>query len=572
MNLRQKTVLTVSLGVFILMLAVYWLLSQQTISAALSLEQKDLTRNVTRAKNAIVNELRQLEMTTLDWAVFDEAYDYLLGRNPRFVERNLTANLGILDLEYFVMEKRDRIFLTRQRLEGDQYRASFEDLGTFINSQRWIWQESQTTLQRMSQFQIKSGLVARDGQLYFVSQAGIVPSSRNLPAIGQLTMVRKLDLEALKKLSELTLVEVKVVQKTNLSFSPPEQAALNRLLAGEEHVFLPINESKITGFTLLANPAPTGALLLEVQTDRASYLSAREYTQRLAWSLLVIGFLVTALIYGLLEFGLLSRLTGLHQELGQIAESGDVTHRVQVRGTDELGALAKQVNASLSKVEETQMTSAQLEARLERLRNIELEANLEATRLELFERLARVAEFRDNETSKHTGRVGEISSAIAAEMGLTPEEVERLRYAARLHDIGKIAIPDAVLFKPASLDREEWSLMQTHAALGAQMLEGSGSPLLEMARVIALTHHERVNGSGYPRGLRGEEIPLFGRIVAVADTFDALTSPRPYKPSWTVASALEEIKLQSGFLFDPKVVAAFVKIAKQIPTEESVNL
>ena len=550
------------------MLTVYVLLGQRTIGAALELEAKDLSRNLTRAKNAVISELRQLETTTLDWAVFDEAYEFVLGTNPRFAERNLTANLGILNLEYFVIEKRDRILLTRQRLEADQYRASFEALGMFINPKHWLWQESQMARQYMGEFKIESGLVSNQEQLYFVAQAAIVPSSNPRPSNGQLTMVRALDIETLKKLSELTQVKIKVVQKTSQEFSPSEQKAIERLLKNEPHVFLPVNNQSIDGFTLLSKPNKAGILLLEVRTDRTTYQTAREYLERLGWSLTLIGILVTALIYGLLEFGLLSRLTSVYQELGQIAISGDVKHRLPVRGNDEIGLLTQQINTVLFQVEETQVKSAQLETRLERLRNIELEASLEATRLELFERLARVAEFRDNETSLHTSRVGEIAAAIAIHMGISPEETERLRYAARLHDIGKIAIPDSILFKPSGLESEEWTLMQTHAALGAQMLEGSGSPLLEMARIIALTHHERWNGSGYPLGLRGEEIPIMGRIVAVADTFDALLSPRPYKPAWTLEDALGEIETHSNYLFDPVIVKALIQTHLSLNTLE----
>ena len=570
--MRFKTILTVSICVFILMLMVYILLGQRTIGAALELEEKDLSRNLTRAKNAVVSELRQLETTTLDWAVFDEAYEFVLGANPRFAERNLITNLGILNLEYFIIEKRDRILLTRQRLEDDQYRASFEALGGFINSDHWLWRESQMARQHMGQYKIQSGLVSNQEQLYFVAQAAIVPSSSPKPSSGQLTMVRVLDIETLKKLSELAQVKVKVLQKTTKDFSLTEQKAIGRLLNNEQQVFLPVDKNSIDGFTLLSNSTSTGILLLEVRTDRTTYQTAQEYLQRLAWSLILIGLLVTALIYGLLEFGLLSRLTSIYQELGQIAISGDVKHRLPVRGQDEIGLLTQQINTVLFQVEETQVKSAQLETRLERLRNIELEASLEATRLDLFERLARVAEFRDNETSLHTSRVGEIAAAIATHMGIHAEESERLRYAARLHDIGKIAIPDSILFKPSGLESEEWSLMQTHAALGAQMLEGSGSPLLEMARVIALTHHERWNGSGYPLGLRGEEIPLIGRIVAVADTFDALLSPRPYKPAWTLEDALGEIETHSNYLFDPNVVKALMQTHLSLSSLERKKL
>jgi HD-GYP domain-containing protein (c-di-GMP phosphodiesterase class II)/sensor domain CHASE-containing protein len=568
-SLRQKTILTVSLGVFLLMLTVYLLLSGRTLQAALNLEQADLERNLTRAKNAITAQLRQLETTTLDWAVFDETYSYLMNENPLYAERNLTQNLGILDLEYFILEKRDRVMLTRQRVDINRYQPSFEALGLFINPARWLWRDTRQSLQRMQSFPVQSGMVARDGFIYFVTNAAVLSSSQKSPSVGSLTMVKVLDIKALMQLSELTLMNIRVVQKSPLDFSPLEQRVIERLLSGERIVTTANSRNLIAGYSLLSEFKNDQGLLLEVSTERTTYLAARAFLNQLAWSLAAIGILVTALMFGLLEFGLLARLTGLHKELGQIANSGDISHRLTVRGVDELGKLTRQINAGLSRVEETQVRAVQLEAKLERLRNTELAASLEETRLELFERLARIAEFRDNETGLHTGRVGEISYALAMELKLPEDECERLRYASRLHDIGKIAIPDSILFKPSGLDTQEWVLMQTHATLGGQMLEGSGSPLLEMARLIATTHHERWNGSGYPHGLRGEEIPLLGRIVGVADTLDALTSTRPYKPAWNFQDALDEIAAHSGHLFDPKIVSALIKIASSLAPKNS---
>jgi len=189
-------------------------------------------------------------------------------------------------------------------------------------------------------------------------------------------------------------------------------------------------------------------------------------------------------------------------------------------------------------------------------------ADLEATQVEILERLALAAEYRDDDTGQHTKRVGETAARIAEALGWTPAEVELICRAAPLHDVGKIAIPDSILLKPGKLTREEFECMKTHARLGAQMLSGGGFPLLQLAEQIALTHHERWDGTGYI-GLREETIPMAGRIVAVSDVFDALTSERPYKEAWTVSDAIEEIQRQSGHQFDPHVVEAFMKVVRR---------
>lgn len=181
-------------------------------------------------------------------------------------------------------------------------------------------------------------------------------------------------------------------------------------------------------------------------------------------------------------------------------------------------------------------------------------------RAETLQLLAVASEYRGYETSQHTERVGTLSAQIAAGIGLSEESVALLREAAPLHDIGKLAIPDSILLKPERLSAAEQTVMETHAALGARLLFGSRSPLLQLAGVIAESHHEWWDGSGYPNGLAGEGIPLVGRIVAVADVFDALTHNRPYKSAWPVEQAVARVRRAAGTQFDPRVVAAFLTI------------
>ena len=183
---------------------------------------------------------------------------------------------------------------------------------------------------------------------------------------------------------------------------------------------------------------------------------------------------------------------------------------------------------------------------------------LEHAQLEMLARLAAVAEFRDDDTGQHTRRVGNLAVAIARRLGLPEAQLDLMRLAAPLHDVGKIAIPDAVLGKPGKLTSAEFDEMKTHTTVGAKMLAGSEFALLGLAEEIALTHHEKWDGSGYPAGLAGEAIPIAGRIVAVADVFDALTHERPYKPAWSVADALAEMTGESGRHFDPAVLEAFL--------------
>lgn len=187
--------------------------------------------------------------------------------------------------------------------------------------------------------------------------------------------------------------------------------------------------------------------------------------------------------------------------------------------------------------------------------------DLNQARLEILTRLALAAEFRDDDTGKHTQRVGYTAALIAAELNLPSGEIELLWRAVPLHDVGKIGIPDAILLKPGRLTAAEFEVMKRHARIGGEILSGSEVPLLKAAESIAVTHHEHWDGKGY-YGMAGEEIPLAGRIAAVADVFDALTHERPYKHAWSFEDSLSEITAQSGYQFDPTIVDAFVRIAR----------
>lgn len=184
---------------------------------------------------------------------------------------------------------------------------------------------------------------------------------------------------------------------------------------------------------------------------------------------------------------------------------------------------------------------------------------LNQTRLQVVQRLGRAAEYRDNETGYHIIRMSRFSALLAKKMGWSESDCELMLHASPMHDIGKIGIPDAILLKPGKFEPAEWETMKTHAAIGAELLAGDDSPLLQLAREIALTHHEKWDGTGYPKQLAGEAIPLSGRIVAVADVFDALTSSRPYKKAWSVEAATDNLRENAGSHFDPAVVACFLE-------------
>ena len=189
---------------------------------------------------------------------------------------------------------------------------------------------------------------------------------------------------------------------------------------------------------------------------------------------------------------------------------------------------------------------------------------LRETRMQIIERLGRAAEYKDNETGLHVIRMSHYAQALALAAGWSEVDAEELLAAAPMHDIGKIGIPDHILLKPGPLSPEEWAHMRTHPQIGADIIGEHRSTVLRLAREITLSHHEKWDGSGYPRGLAGEAIPASARIVCIADVFDALTTARPYKKAWSVEDAIEQLKRDSGTHFDPTLVPLFLEILPQV--------
>lgn len=189
---------------------------------------------------------------------------------------------------------------------------------------------------------------------------------------------------------------------------------------------------------------------------------------------------------------------------------------------------------------------------------------LREAQFDVMRRLALAAEFRDNKTGTHIERMGNYCAKFAQALGLNNEECENILHASPLHDVGKIGIPDRILLKPGTFTPEEFEIMKTHTTIGAQLLSGSNSPVMKLAEIIALTHQEKWDGNGYPRGLKADEIPLPGQICSVCDVFDALTTARPYKKAWSTDAAVAEMQRSRGTHFQPRLIDRFVEILPEI--------
>ena len=288
----------------------------------------------------------------------------------------------------------------------------------------------------------------------------------------------------------------------------------------------------------LCNEVPPDLLVLDLQMPRPDGFDLMEILSRKAEGLRPPILVVTADITRPTRERALS--TGATDFLSKPFDPTEVALRV--------GNLLDARRAHL----ELRRHNELLEARVE-----ERTRELERAKLDAVERLALAAEYRDDDTQEHAQRVGRTAALLGLRLGLSGSSVEVIRRAAPLHDIGKIGVPDAILLKPGRLTPEEFDAVKAHTVIGGEILSGSDSHVLCASELIARSHHERWDGMGYPLGLAGDEIPLLGRLTAVADSFDALAHRRPYKEAWPLAEAVAEMRRCSGTQFDPDVVAAF---------------
>ena len=289
-----------------------------------------------------------------------------------------------------------------------------------------------------------------------------------------------------------------------------------------------------------------------VMEKRSAFFSDIQNIRRIHLFIFIAAVAVAAGLIYIFVGHVVGPVERLTDTIGAISATMDLSRRAQVEFGDEIGVLAQKFNTMIatlqSNYEQLQKTSrAEEEARKTALQR-------EAETLLL---LGRISDFRDEETGEHLRRIGTLSQLFARLLGYDETQQELIRYSSPLHDIGKIGIPDAILLKPGKLDAEEYRSIQQHTVLGYELLKDTDSIYLMEGARIAFTHHEKWDGSGYPRGLSGEDIPIFGRIVGLVDVFDALTSDRPYKRAWSYEETLDFIRDQRGAHFDPQLVDLF---------------
>jgi HD-GYP domain-containing protein (c-di-GMP phosphodiesterase class II) len=343
-----------------------------------------------------------------------------------------------------------------------------------------------------------------------------------------------------------------------LSFSPEELERVNQLRASgqEGWVEFTLDGRRMVGEALSFEPFDWYVVVADERTA-----VFREVRNAAVSAAIVLGVPLLIGVGVLLLFSrhLAQPLREITVHIDQVTRSGEFSRPLEVDRSDEVGLLARRFNYMASTVVSARKRLTDFATVTTVARN-----RAAAGELETLEVLGRAAEQRDHETAAHVLRVGRYAQFLGSLAGLDNRQTELLLYAAPLHDVGKIGIPDSILLKKGKLTDDEFAVVKTHTTIGFRILQDSRSEYLQAGATIAMYHHEWFDGSGYPNGIAGTDIPLFARIVGVVDTFDAVTTDRPYKKGWTLQQAMEVLEAESGTHLDPELARAFIENADAV--------
>lgn len=527
------------------------------------LEQKEGVKDAVRGVEALEREIYHLETITIDWAAWDDTYQFVQDGNTQYIESNLpdsTFKTTNLDLIY-IINSENRVVYGRI---FDNLKNQDMTLQQFPKKDQ-IWTNQNTLLKvknSINRFDSGIMLVSNpEGRQYLMMVAAhsIITSEEKGPVKGVIIMGRFITPDREHKLAEISKTDLKIWPLTaEIRFK--NKAILDKISSKTPYITQEESNTTLKVWGTYLDIQQNSVLLLRVNIPRDITQDGYMAAKYAVFSKCVMALFGLFILINWLEKTVITPLTVLSVFSNRIIKTRDFSLRTKISNKkSELSRLGKVINRMVAEIEGL---TNNLEKKVkERTKEIEEQKKLvEKTQLEIVERLSRAAEYRDQETGNHLKRVRRYMVLLGEKMELTKEENDLYSLASLLHDIGKIGIPDNILLKPGKLTDEEWVTMKSHSKLGAQILSDSQTQLLKISAGIAMDHHEKWNGMGYPAGINGEKISYPARMLALIDVFDALTSKRPYKDPWPIDKALKLIEEESNEHFDPELANAFLSI------------
>ncbi len=510
-----------------------------------AIAQKDLNRCI----DAIFSEINRLKAHTHEWGKRDAIYNFIKKRDQQFITSNLQTDTFIdsrLNLILFYDTSRKLIW--GKYVENNK--SSTKKL-EYFDKLLEVYLPEKLNFANASTDTHPSGIIISKFGPVLLATNPILKSTGKGPCRGTLIMGRLLNNNYIDHLRKRTHVDFKVTPISDIKNTSKLKNIINKITPEQPLYFNISKNNYLHIYTLFNDIHGTPSLLIQAETEREVYVQGQKTLTYSLHAILIIGVILLAIMIVIIQTTVIRPISNLTNHAIMVKKSHNLTSRIYEKRKDEIGILSRELDNMLIEINEI---NNNLENRI-----IERTNEIMETRKNSIFRLASAAEERDTDTGLHLKRIQAITTLLAEKSGIEENKAKMIGLASILHDIGKIGIQDDVLFKKDKFTEKEYEIMKKHTFIGGKILGGNDTELIETACQIALYHHERWSGGGYPSGLSGEKIPLPARITAIADVFDALASKRVYKHAWSMTEIKIFFEKNQGKQLDPTLTNIFLE-------------
>ena len=557
MKLRHKITFILGTVIIAFTTALYFIQIEHILPAYNKVEEIEVQKDLALCTNALENEIDHLQLLAKYWATWDDTCDFITEKNRiNYIKSNLSAFIlkeAKLDILLFYDTCQKLIWGKIMNIKSAEYKA-ISEMTDFLNQNNFLFTAKNQINKR------HYGIMLSPLGVSILTINPIIHSNNKGPCVGTIVIGRYCNLNYLSKIIDQTKVLFRIYSLNDTNIQHQIAPSIIKALSNKKFNYsISPNKANIFCFETFNNIKNQPTFLISSEIPRSIYKKASDTLNFTLFAVIAVGILLLIIMTEFMHYIVIKPISKLTEYTNNIKQSHYKLplQTYKPKRKDEIGILSKEFT---SMAQETQEFIEKMENTIDK-RNQDIRSAREDTIL----RLAIAVESKDNDTGKHIFRIQLITKFIADKLeNLTKKTCDNISLASTLHDIGKIGVPDSILKKEGKLEVSEYETMKQHTNIGAKILTGSNSQLLETAREIALYHHERWDGKGYPTGLKGKNIPLSARITNIADIYDALRSPRPYKDAWPLKEVLEYLNSNRGTIFDPNLAQIVIDSIEEI--------
>lgn len=546
MKLKKKFFITFAAAIIIYIGTSYFLQHYYIVTSYEAMDKTIAFEDIQRCELGLKFISIELQRIVRAYAIWDDAYEYMGGNNEPFTKVNF--DLSVFEnnnVDFIMLYDTDKKLVWGDHIghsQDNNFHTYFDDLNNSLSKEYSNILSSKNT----SGIKSCSGLVKIKDFTAIVGSCSIYPSDKNGECRGTFIMAKIIDSEELKILSKMFLTDFTITQLTDTERTYTLEHDQGK---GVSYI-RPVSDQLLEVFSVCHDINGKWDFMLKATVSREIFIKSWDMAN-LSFYLGLIGGVILILLVGVtVQMMIIKPISRITAHAKRIKEKNDYMSVLKIKNKDEIGELGQEFTLMLRQIKGHSDGLEELVK--EKTEEVRLSRN------EMIYRLASAAENRDTDTGMHLKRIYEYSKLLAKNCKISEGYCEIISLGGILHDVGKIGIPDSILLKPAKLTPEEYEIIKKHTTIGAKILENGNSKLMLTAYEIALYHHERYDGTGYPEGRKGEKIPLSARITAIVDVFDALSSKRPYKEPWDIKQIIRYFNEEKGKMFDPQIVNCFL--------------